>query len=363
MDLRKLAQMSDDMNYSISPENFTGERGNAAAAADGTGAYPARELGKGWKISPSIMIKSGEVFCLADIEGSGAITNMWFGGVVCKNYILRIYWDNEKEPSVECPLSDFFAYGWGEATTGNWMKGPFCILNSLPVAVAPNRGFNCFWYMPFRKHCLMTIENRTENDFMCYYQINYVKKKIAPEELYFHAQYRQAVPLRRKEDFVILDNVRGRGQYVGTALSIGLNGDGKWWGEGEVKVAIDEDNEQSPETCSICFTGTEDYFGGSFNWEVEGEYVTYSTPYMGMFYYQKPDGLYHIQPRFSMYRWHIADPINFRKSIKVSIQDLGWKKENLYLARRDDFYSVAYWYQELEKASYPKLPDSSEMVI
>lgn len=362
MDLKELAYLSDEESYSICPENFTGERGMAALSTEGTGAHAARELGKGWKISPSIIIRPGEVFTLADIKGSGAVKSMWFGGVVCKNYVLRIYWDDEQKPSVECPLSDFFAYGWGNVTEGDWMKGPFYTLNSLPVVVAPNRGFNCFWYMPFRKHCVITIENRTKGDYMCYYQVNYVKKKVEQHELYFHAQYRQSVPLIKGENYTILDEIKGQGHYVGTALSIGLNGDGRWWGEGELKVAVDDDNNKQ-DCFSICYTGTEDYFGGSFNWEVEGEYRTYSTPYMGMYYYQKPDGLYQIQPRFSMYRWHIADPIYFHKSIKVIIQDLGWVEENLYLARRDDIYSVAFWYQTPGTLSYPELPRCEQMRI
>lgn len=362
MDMRELAQMTEEESFSISPENFSGERGAAAKASEGTGAYAARELGAGWKISPSVMIEPGETFELAQIEGSGAVTSIWFGGVMSKQYILRMYWDGEEQPSVECPLSDFFAYGWGDSTDGNWMKGPFFTLNSLPVVVAPNRGLNCFWYMPFRKGCRITVENKTAAAYMCYYQINFIRKRIQDDALYFHAQYRQAVPLKSGEDFVILDQVHGRGKYVGTALSIGLNGDGRWWGEGEVKIALDDDCEEN-ERYSICYTGTEDYFGGSFNWEVEGQYVPYSTPYMGMFYYRRPDGLYHIQPRFSMYRWHIADPIYFKKAIKVKIQDLGWVEQDLYRARRDDIYSVSYWYQTLGQKEYPALPDPKEMRI
>lgn len=345
--------LSDARTRTITPENFTGEKGKSCMAEEGTGQEAARKLGKGWKISPSIHIKPGEVFTLADIQDCGAIVSMWFGGVVDRNYILRIYWDNQENPSVECPLADFFGYGWGETMVGDWMKGPFHPLISEPVVVAPNKGLNCFWQMPFRARCLMTIENRTDVEYMCYYQINYTLTEMPEKIGYFHAQYRQAKPIKSGEVYTIVDQIEGEGQFVGTALSVGLNGDARWWGEGEVKFYIDEDEDYP----TICTTGTEDYFGGSFNWEVDREYVTYNSPYMGMYYYRKPDGLYNIQPRFSMYRWHLPDPIRFKKGLSVTIQDLGWTEPGLYLTRRDDFYSVAFWYQTLPTAIFPKLPD------
>lgn len=357
--LGNLYLLSDAKTRTITPENFTGEVGKSAMAEQGTGAKAARELGKGWKLSPSIMIKPGEVFELAHIVDSGAIVSMWFGGVIDKNYILRIYWDGQETPSVECPISDFFGYGWGETVMDQWTKGPFYPLISEPVVVAPNKGMNCFWNMPFQKSCRMTIENRTQLDYMCYYQINYILTEIPKNAAYFHAQYRQAKPILKGDVYTIVDGIEGEGQYVGTALSVGLNADAKWWGEGEVKFYIDED-EEFP---TICTTGTEDYFGGSFNWEVDQQYVTYNSPYMGMYYYKKPDGLYNIQPKFSMYRWHLPDPIRFKKKLKVTIQDLGWIEKDLYLARRDDFYSVGFWYQTLPIGKMPKLPSVGELRI
>lgn len=354
----ELSRLSNAKSRAINAENPTGIKGRCAMADKGTGASCAEGLGRGWKISPSILIPAGEQAVLADIEGPAAIQSMWFGGYVGRDFILRIYWDNQGIPSVECPGPDFFACGWLD-NSGDPMKGPVVHLNSAVVNVNPNRALNCFWRMPFRKHCKIVMENRGKEDQYCYYQINYSEEDIDESEAYFHAQFRQSRPLEYKKDHVILDGVCGKGQYVGTALSVGLNGPGRWWGEGEVKFYLDGDDEYP----SICSTGTEDYFGGAYNWEVAGEYRTYSSLYMGMHQVLAPDGLYQSQQRFSMYRWHIPDAIRFSQDIRVTIQDLGWKMDRRYMVRRDDFASVAFWYQTLPTAVFPELPDMDALIL
>ena len=107
---------------------------------------------------------------------------------------------------------------------------------------------------------------------------------------------------------------------------------------------------------TICGTGTEDYVGGAYNWDVFGRYTTYSGPFMGMFQVVQPDGLYASRQRFSLYRWHIPDPIRFDETLRVTLQDLGWRKGRRYLIRRDCMASVAYWYQTLPAAAFPDLP-------
>lgn len=353
-----LSKLSTARSRAINAENPTGEKGRCCMALEGTGKHCAADLGQGWKISPSIVISSGETATLANIQGPGVIQSLWFGGYVGREFILRIYWDDQTIPSVECPLSDFFACGWTDnsaAPTG----GPLVQINSIPVAVNPNRALNCFWRMPFRKNCRITMENRGNEDRYCYYQINYSLEEISEDEAYFHAQFRISAPLNRMEDHVILDGVHGAGNYVGTALSVSLNGAGRWWGEGEVKFYLDGDQDFP----TICSTGTEDYFGGAYNWEVDGTYKTYSSLYMGMHQVISPDGLYQSQQRFSMYRWHILDPIRFMEDIRVTIQNLGWRNQTRYLARRDDFYSVAYWYQSLPTNQFPNLPAHDELII
>ncbi len=138
----------------------------------------------------------------------------------------------------------------------------------------------------------------------------------------------------------------------------GINNSG-WWGEGEIKFYIDGDTEFP----TICGTGTEDYFGGAWNWDVEGEYVEYSTPFLGMYQVTKPDGLYNSQHRHAMYRWHVMDPIRFRHDLRVTIQALGWRSEGRYLPGQHDISSVAYWYQALPAAPFPGLPDRNGLEI
>lgn len=358
--LGALPFMSGAQTRSICAENHSGGKGMGAMSTDGAAWGCAEHLGRGWKVSPYYVIPAGEDFLLADIEGPGKIESIWFGGNVSRDYILRFYWDGSETPAVECPLAEFFAYGWQTDGMGKAFSGPFHQLNSLAVTVNPNRGLNCFWPMPFQKRCRVTIENRGPREYVCYYQINYSLCEIPQNAGYFHAQYRQRVPLDYAEEYCILDGVSGRGQYAGTALFVGLNSAGNWWGEGEIKFYLDGDTEFP----TICGTGTEDYFGGSYDWEVDGEYVTYSTPFMGMYQIVRPDSLYSHQLRFSMYRWHVMDPIRFQRDLRVTIQDLGWViPGEKYLARRDDIASVAYWYGANPSLERRTLPTRDELVL
>ncbi len=165
MSLGNLSRLSKAKSRSISAENFTGEKGKGGMATEGTGAGPARDLGQGWKVSPSVNIEAGKTFTLADISGPGAIQSMWLGGYVGRDFILRIYWDDQPQPAVECPLPDFFALPWvsDEQTPGT--RGPLVRVNSLPVSVNPNKGLNCFWEMPFRKRCRITLRTGIPETF------------------------------------------------------------------------------------------------------------------------------------------------------------------------------------------------------
>ena len=352
INIGNLYRLSQAKTFSISPENFTGEKGKGGMAADGTGAQCARELGTGWKISPSVEISPGETFTIARIIGPGSIQSMWFGGAVVRDQgrlaILRFYWDDQEQPSVECPLGDFFTLGW---------RG-YAQNNSIPVSANPNRGLNCFWQMPFRKNCRISLENLTDEKLSLYYQVNYTLTEVPEDAGYFHVQFRRVNPLPYKSDYIVLDGVRGAGQYVGTYLAVGVTNN-NWWGEGEFKFFLDGDS-QSP---TICGTGTEDYFGGSFDWDVDGKYVTYTTPYLGMHQLIQPDGLYQSQQRFGMYRWHIPDPIRFEHDIKVSVQALGWRSEGRYLPLQCDMASVAYWYQTLPTVPFARLPERNGLEI
>ena len=358
MNLGTLPRLSSARTRSISAENPTGGKGQGAMAeADPNG--PARELGRGWKCSPCKRdVQPGETYVLADIGGSGAIQSMWLGGNVTRDFILRIYWDGQAQPSVECPLCDFFALPWiryDERGT----RGPLVRVNSLPVSVNPNRALNCFWVMPFRRRCRVTIENlHPRQHKTCFYQINYTLTDVPEDCAYFHAQFRRVNPLPYGEVYTIVDSIQGRGQYVGTSMGWGIHNSG-WWGEGEIKFYLDGDGEYP----TLCGTGTEDYFGGSYDWDVDGQYVAYSTPFLGMHQVLRPDGTYNSQHRHAMYRWHVMDPIRFERDLRVTIQALGWRSEGRFLPGQHDICSVAYWYQTLPTAPYPRLPDRNGLEV
>ena len=350
--LGNISQLSNAKSRSISPENFTGDKGKGGMAIEGTGAEPGRELGRGWKISPSVHIAPGETYILADINDEGAIQQIWMTPTGNWRFsILRVYWDDQEHPSVECPVGDFFAMGWGK----------FAQLNSLPVCVNPGSAFNCYWEMPFKKRCRITMTNINVDPMVLYYQINYTLTTVPQDCAYFHAQFRRTNPLPYKNLYTIADDIEGQGQYVGTYLAWGVNNRG-WWGEGEIKFFLDGD-EEFP---TICGTGTEDYFCGSYNFDLgkdKGGYATFSTHQAGLHQVIHPDGLYSSQQRFGMYRWHISDPVRFESDLKVNIQALGWKSGRRYLPLQDDIASVAYWYQTLPSAPHPELPTKDKLEV
>ena len=351
--IENLYRLSNAKSRSICAENFTGEKGKGAMCElkDGIQGGCARDLGKGWKVNPCISVKAHSTFTLADIEGSGCINHIWCTPSGHWRFlILRIYWDGSETPSVECPIGDFFACGWNQ----------YSPLSSLAVCVNPGRALNCYWQMPFRKGCRMTLENIGDKDTTFFYQIDYTLTDVPEDAAYFHAQFRRVNPLPYKEVYTILDNVQGKGQYVGTYLAWGVNNNG-WWGEGEIKFYMDGDGEYP----TICGTGTEDYFCGSYNFENQDthRYETFTTPYAGLSYVGAPDGLYQANQRFGMYRWHITDPIRFESDLRVTIQALGWRDGGRYLPLKDDIASVAYWYQTLPAAPFPPLPPKDELEI
>ena len=351
MSLGNLSRLSRARTRSISAENFTGEKGQGGKATEGTGVNCARDLGVGWKISPSVAIAPQSTFSLADIQGPGAIQHIWIT-TAPNNWrwlILRASWDGEENPSIECPLGDFFVMGWCEQSN----------VNSLPIAVNPAGGMNSYWEMPFRNRARLTLENVGPEAAIVYYQIDYTLTDVPEDMGYFHAQWRRSNPLPSKEVHTLLDNVKGIGHYVGTYIAYQTNSMG-WWGEGEIKFYLDGDKDYP----TICGTGTEDYFGGAWDFEQpRGEYCPFSAPFSGLPQVIKPDGLYRSQQRFGMYRWHIMDPIRFEEDIRVTIQALGWRSGRRYLPLQDDIASVAFWYQNEPHVSHPPLPDADGLEV
>ncbi|MGD9930706.1 MAG: glycoside hydrolase family 172 protein [Mangrovibacterium sp.] len=357
MNMGNLYRLSDAETRSISPENFSGEKGKGGMANPSDGdqrnvanaSHAARDLGQGWKVNPFIIIKPGETFTLAEIEGLGAIQHIWMTPTGnWKFSIIRMYWDDEKEPSVEVPVGDFFAMGWNE----------YAPLSSQAICVNPGSAFNCYWQMPFRKKCRITMENINDQDEMrLYYQIDYTLTEVPDDAAYFHAQFRRTNP-NTTSDYTIVDNIKGQGQFVGVYMAWGVNNNG-WWGEGEIKFFMDGDKEFP----TICGTGTEDYFCGSYNFDRGGQSKEFTTPYAGLHQVIRPDGTYKSQQRFGLYRWHILDPVRFKKDLRITIQDLGWRHGGRYLPQKSDISSVAFWYQTEPHTKFPELPSWQELEV
>ncbi|MBN1583771.1 MAG: DUF2961 domain-containing protein [Anaerolineae bacterium] len=359
--LSGLALLSNAETRSISAENPTGARGGGARAevpdekmiaammnemgidaAHGFATHPSSMLGKGWKVRPCMTVLPPGTTTLADVDGPGVIQHIWItvSEEAYRDTVLRFYWDGEVTPSIETPLGDFFCNGHGLR----------CNVNSLPVAVNPVGGFNCYWPMPFRQHARITIENqRPKPIFAFFYQITYALTDLPQNVAYLHAQWRRSLTRRDYPEHVILDGVQGQGQYVGTYLAWTQFSNG-WWGEGEVKFYLDGDEDYP----TICGTGTEDYFGGA--WCFGGEPAkteTYSTPFLGYPLYRHEPG---EVPRHGLYRWHVMDPVHFKQDLKVTVQALGWWPNRTFEPLTDDIASVAYWYQSEPHTPFSALP-------
>ena len=142
--------------------------------------------------------------------------------------ILRFYWDDETEPSVEVPVGDFFGMGWGE----------YAPLNSLAVTVNPGSAFNSYWVMPFKKKCKITMQNINTEKMVLYYQVDFTLTNVPNDAGYFHAQFRRSNPTEGGF-YTLVNDIKGKGQYVGTYMAWGLTNNG-WWGEGEIKFYMDD---------------------------------------------------------------------------------------------------------------------------
>ncbi|RZT27580.1 DUF2961 family protein [Kribbella sp. VKM Ac-2569] len=346
------------VSRSITAENPTG--------AKGAGGRAASQLGAGRKGRPCLTLPAGETTELAQIEGSGRITHLWFTlpnhteavGFVLRDLVLRAYWDGEDTPSVEVPIGDFFCCG----------AGTRALVTSAPITVAPTGGMNCYFPMPFGTSARITITNEHPVEVGgFFFQIDYQLGEPLPADTgRFHAQWRRQNPTRPGIDYTIVDGIRGRGAYVGTFLSVTAL-ERYWWGEGEVKFYLDGDDEYP----TICGTGTEDYAGGAWAFQdqlssgVEPNVLTFSAPFSGYPHYATRDtskqAVYAtaMAPVHGMYRWHLPDPIHFEQDLRVTVQQIGQVGPDLF-ERSDDISSVAYWYQVEPHEPFPPFPGRSQ---
>ena len=278
------------------------------SAENPTGAHSGGSRGKDCeKLRPCIQLEPGETVTLCETEGPGMLTHMWFTGYVGHSFVLRVYWDGNERPSIEAPISAFFGCAYDENFKDR--DGRYPVLNSAPILVAPGRGFNCFWEMPFRRHCRVTMENRGAEAQTLFYMIEGWRGEIQATAGYFHAFYRQEHPVQKGRAYTVVDGVNGRGQFVGLCFSAGMNGHNTCWVEGEPKMYVD-------------------------------------------------GGMYNGQQRFMLYRFHIQDPVYFGSSFKMTMDNLGWTGP-----RYDDYTSVAFWYQQEPCALPGRLPEDGELVM
>lgn len=354
-DLGSLFHLKEGKSRSITAENPHGEKGR--------GGMTAGLLGPSRKGSPCIRsIAPGSAVTLAEIDSPGIIQHIWMTVAdrtqadhhVLRDLILRMYWDGEKQPSVEVPLGDFFCCGFARGAR----------IDSLPVVVNPKNAMNCYFPMPFKKSAVMTIENQHPVEIPAFFfQVDYRIYGNLPDDIaYFHARWNREYVTRKQRDYVIIDGIQGKGHYVGTYIALTAL-ERYWWGEGEIKFYLDGDDEYP----TICGTGMEDYFGGAWSFgglDAKGRMVevNYSTPFMGYPYYSRHDqevfNAYHNDdtlPQRGFYRWHIMDPVLFDSSLKVTVQQIGTCHKGLF-ERQDDVASVAYWYQTEPHAAFPIFP-------
>lgn len=343
MNMASYNRISDAKTFAFSAENPTGERGGGSRGGDCT------------KLRPTVTIKPGETVTLVDARGPGIIQSMWFTGYVGHSFIIRIYWDNNENPSVEAPLSAFFGCAYDENFKD--IEGKYPVLNSSMVLVAPGRGYNSYWEMPFLKHCRITMENRGSEEKDLYYIITGCRCELPGNIGYFHASYRQEHPVQKGRAYTVIDGIKGRGQFVGVTLSSGMNGNNTCWVEGEARMYIDGDMYPS-----VHYTGTEDYFGGSYGFGNDiynKKYQTYCGHYTGIYAILGDNGeFYNGQQRFMLYRFHVKDPIHFDEGFRMTLDNLGWTGP-----RYDDYTSVAYWYQTLPFEPLQPLPSDNELVM
>ena len=335
----------------ITAENPRGEVGQGG-----------KELGgrKGRACLPNL--EKGQVYTFAEIDGPGAIRHIWItvpkrDARTLRNLILRMYWDNQENPSVEAPLSDFFGISHGRAKH----------YESAFLTMAEGKGFNSYFLMPFAKKAKLTITNENDDDLgMFFYEVDYtLGDRVTRDTPYFHAQFRRVLNTTLYQDYVLLDGVRGKGRYFGANIGIvdRFAGYNTWWGEGEVKMYIDGDTDYP----TICGTGTEDYAGAAWG--------------LGQFAGREFGAPSIEKKHISFYRFHGHDPVYFTKEIKVTIQQIGndgsyepaspdgplgkfvksgeYKKDNPAgnFERIDDVCSTAYWYQTLPTQPFPPFPD------
>lgn len=331
-----------------------------------------------------LLIPPGERVTFGAIEGAGIVRHLWMTMLSLpeerdelRQTVLRIFWDGESSPSVEVPLGDFFGIGFG--LRRNFVSQP------LQMSPEDGRGFNCWFPMPFAAGARFELENQGAHLRVFYFYVDYEEHRSIDADLgRFHAWWNRRNPtagtagedgftradygynearatgpgfaiagpwqkpnLTGERNYFLLD-IRGNGHYVGCNLNIDVfeRQVNDWYGEGDDMIFIDDE----PWPPRLHGTGTEDYFNTAFCPKQE-----YCAPYHGLTVYSGTDE-WSWSGKNSMYRFHVEDPIRFRKSIRVSLET----GHNNALA--NDYSSTAYWYQVGRTDPLPKLPPAEERI-
>ncbi len=349
----------------INPENPDGRKGGGGISQGGRKGAPC--YGK---------VLAGQTLVLADLLGtSGILRHMWTtiddrSPLMLRGLRMDFFWDGAERPAISAPWGDFFGLGLGRMTT----------FESALFTCPEGRNFNSYIPMPFRKGMKITVTNETDKDLgMFWFQADCtVGDDLPSDALYFHACWRREQTTTLRQDYEFLPRIEGAGRYLGVNMSVIANRDlyfGSWWGEGEVKIYLDGDREYP----TLCGTGTEDYIGTSWG---QGKFA---NQYQGCPIADEAD------KRFAFYRYHVPDPIVFRREIRATIQQIGyfgetecalWQKRKqtilkpgpdgvpLNLAeengglfeRADDWASCAYWYLDRPTNELPALAPLSERI-
>ncbi len=301
--------------------------------APGEGGQTASNLGAGRKGQPSKRIKPGETVQLCNIEGPGTIRHFWLTAdhspELLRAMVVRVWWDDQEHPSIECPVGDFFGTAQGRIK-------PYC---SAVHSVGAEAGMNIWLPMPFLKRAKFAFSNESSKAVHLYYQITYTLGDKHPDDVgRLHVLFRRENPTALKKDFELLPERRQKGRYIGAVIGIRNLHPDRWWGEGEFKVYMDGDEDRP----TICGTGSEDYVG--LSWGVQ------QTP----FFY---NGCSLNEREFvSMYRWHLADPIAWQKQARITIQQIAYGKKGLE-ETQDDWSCATFWYEPVPSAALPPMPD------
>jgi len=312
------------VSRSICFENPTG--------APGEGGKAASKLGVGRKGAPAITLNAGQEVQLCNIKGPGTIRHIWMttsnNPMNLRSLVIRAWWEDQAHPSVECPIGDFMGFAHGK------VMPYFSAVHSL----GRNAGMNIWLPMPFAKAAKITLTNEGKENVPLFYQIDYTIEDKHPSDIgRLHVLFARENPTTEKQDFELLPKRTGKGRYIGALIGIRNLHPGQWWGEGEIKIFMDGDTEFP----TIVGTGSEDYVGLSYGMQ--------QTPYLY-------NGCNLDQNNFvSMYRWHLPDPIYWKKEARITIQQIAWK--NGLAEVSDDWSTATFWYEPVPSAPLPAMPD------